>query len=136
MEREYLAAAMALSVVDDLHKFAEHSMMVIGDLNVGATDASKNGTDLDVDAMGSGASGDRYDETHALLGEGLVHGLQMKNLTIGVGETYDSTDFPGTGPIDNIYVTGADEDKFEDAEKSSSTFGSDHFAVSTVYEMD
>ena len=130
MKREYVAAAMALSVLDDMRKFPGYSYMVAGDLNVGATDAAKNGEDLDIDTT-SGEE-DRYDETHALLSKGLVDGLTMKNLCLGVGETYDSPDFPGTGPIDNIYVAGTRAGTFAEAVKSAETFGSDHFAVWTV----
>lgn len=134
MQREYVAGAMALSVNEDKRLFPEHTHLVIGDLNVGFTDQKKNGKDLDEDVEDPGAPGDRYDETHALLGGGLVEGLKMKNLTAGVGETYDDTRFTGSGPIDNIYVTGPREAKFQAAEKSNSTFGSDHFAVHTDYE--
>ncbi len=133
MKREYVAGAMALSVLDDMEKFPGHSCVVAGDLNVGATDRAKNGADLDVDT--TEGEGDRYDETHALLGKGLVEGLQMKNLCMHVGETYDSPDFPGTGPIDNIYAAGPRVQAFSDAQKTAQTFGSDHFGVLVVYEI-
>ncbi len=131
MKREYVVAAMALSVLDDMKKFPAYSYIVAGDLNVGATDVKKNGKDLDIDT--TSGDGDRYDETHALLSQGLIDGLVMKNLCAGVGETYDSPDFPGTGPIDNIYVAGAHVDRFADAAKTAEIYGSDHFAVWTVY---
>jgi hypothetical protein len=38
----------------------------------------------------------------------------------------------GDGPIDCIYVAGPDRDRFTEARKADSPFGSDHFAVSTV----
>lgn len=133
MKREYIAAAMAMSVLEDKQLLPEYSSVVAGDLNVGATDAGKNGKDLDIDAFS--ASEDRYDETHALLGGGLVRGLEMKNLTAAVGETYDSTRFPNTGPIDNIYVSGPGEDRFTPATKTAKTFGSDHFSVWTEYML-
>lgn len=134
MKREFVAAAMALSVNEDKEAFPDYSYLVIGDLNVGATDDKKNGVDLDEDIDDENVTGDRYDETHALLAEGLVNGLKMKNLTKDVGETYDSDQFHGTGPIDNIYVSGANVDKFANGQKSMSTFGSDHFAVWTTYD--
>ena len=133
MKREYVTAAMALSVNEDKRILPGYSQLVIGDLNVGATDDDKNGVDLDVDVEDEDEEGDRFDETHALLSEGIVGGLRMKNLTKDVGETYDSTRFPGSGPIDNIYVTGQHESAFSAGEKSDSTFGSDHFAVWTKY---
>ncbi|HEX6986435.1 MAG TPA: hypothetical protein VF170_13715 [Planctomycetaceae bacterium] len=135
LKREFIAAAMALSVLNDKELFPDYSMAVIGDLNVGATDSAKNGGDLDVDSFEAG-EGDLYDDTHALLGGGLVAGLRMTNLTEGVGETYFDPQgrFEGTGPIDNIYVTGAGEGRFATAEKGTDRFNSDHFPVWTVYE--
>ncbi len=133
MKREYVAAAMALSVLDDMRKFPRYGCVVAGDLNVGATDQAKNGVNLDVDT--TFGDGDRYDETHALLAKGLVEGLDMKNLCRNVGETYDSPDFPGTGPIDNLYVAGPRVQGFADAVKTGETFGSDHYAVLAVYEI-
>jgi len=131
MKREYVAAAMAGSVLDDTEAFPDYSYLVIGDLNVGATDTSKIGTNLVEDET------DGYDDTHAILGGGLIRGLRMKNLTQGVGETYDDRPrnrFVGSGPIDNIYVSGANEADFGAGQKSTNTYGSDHFAVWTVYQ--
>jgi len=132
-KREFVAAAMALSVLEDRENFPGYSYVVAGDLNVGFTDLKKNGEDLVVDAIG-GEAGDRYDDTHAIFGKGLIGGLKMTNLTANVGETFDSNQFPGTGPIDNIYVEG-EIGAFAEAEKTMQTFGSDHFAVSTVYSV-
>lgn len=133
IKREYVAAAMALSVLNDKQLFPDHSMIVAGDINVGATDSGKNGTDLDEDTFDG--SGDGYDDTHAILGGGLINGLKMKNLTEGVGETYYDARgrFVGTGPIDNIYVTGARQDTFGTAQKTTDRYNSDHFAVWTEY---
>jgi len=126
MKREFVAAAMAGSVLSDMETFPGYSYLVIGDLNVGPTD-DKSGKDLDDDVE------DGHDDTHAILGGGLVRGLKMKNLTKDVGETYDSDGFPGVGPIDNIYVAGERSGEFKDTAKSGSTYGSDHFAVYTTY---
>lgn len=117
MKREYVAASVALCVLDDQQLHPAYSQVVIGDSNVGATDRKKIGTDVDVDAIGN-VPADRYDDTHALLGG---------------GETYDSNRFRGFGPIDNIYVAGANVANFATGVKSRSTFGSGHFAVSTEY---
>lgn len=129
-KREFVAAAMARSVLEDKKLLPGSSYMVAGDLNVGATDATKNGVDLLEDAIGAD-SGDRYDDTHALLCNGLVEELTMKNLTIDVGETYDDPQFAGSGPIDNLYVDG-DVSGFANATKESETYGSDHFPVWTI----
>lgn len=76
----------------------------------------------------------RYDETHAIFSAELVDNLHMTSLTKGIGsETYDSTQSAGSGPIDCIYVAGHQAGDFTIAKKSSQTFGSDHFAVTTRF---
>lgn len=130
MKREYVAAAMVLPVLEDQEAFPGYSYMVAGDLNVGETDAKKNGSDLDMDVFTG--EGDRYDDTHALLRGGLVKGLKMRSLTKDVGETYNDPKYAGSGPIDCIYLPG--EDRLSPATKTTETFGSDHFGVWTVWE--
>ncbi len=129
MKREHVAAAMALSVLEDMEDFPGYTYLVAGDLNVGETDAKKNGDDLDVDVFSG--EGDRYDDTHALLRGGLA-GLRMRSLTKDVGETYDDPRYAGSGPIDCIYLAG--EGRLTPARKTAETFGSDHFGVWTVWE--
>jgi endonuclease/exonuclease/phosphatase family metal-dependent hydrolase len=129
-KRELVAAAVAAGVNEDDSYFPDYSFIVLGDFNVGHSDTKKNGTALDSDCYANCGNQDRYDETHALLGGGLVGGLKMKNLVLAITDsTYPS--FPGS-PIDNIYVAGAFKDKFSDAQKASDTFGSDHLPVWTV----
>lgn len=133
-KRERIAAAMAAGVVEDSKLFKGYTFVVAGDLNVGHA-ASKNGVNLKVDCCGSNCSGkDSYDETHALLGGGLVSGLKMRNLAGHL----NVTSFPGfsaNSPIDNIYVSGANKDKFAPAVLTTSTFGSDHLVMWTDYSF-
>lgn len=129
-KRELVAAAVALGVNEDIGLFPDYSFVCLGDLNVGHTDVKKNGTDLDDDCFSNCSGRDRYDETHALLRGGLVGGLTMRNVVLSrTTSTFPA--FRGT-PIDNIYVTGALEDEFSDAEVGTNTFGSDHLPVVTV----
>lgn len=129
-KRELVAGALAAGVVEDKGLFPGYSFLVAGDFNVGHSDAAKNGVELAADCYNNCDNRDRYDETHALLGAGLVSGLKMKNLTLSITTSTYPT-YPGS-PIDNIYVDGADKDKFSDAQTGTSTYGSDHLPVWTV----
>ena len=131
-KREFVIAAVAASVNEDRGLFPGYAYLVAGDFNVGHSDPKKNGTDLDEDCFSNCGSKDLYDDTHALLAEGLVGSLKMKNLALSIP---DSTfpDFPGS-PIDNIYVSGDLAGRFSNAQKASNGFGSDHLAVSTVFD--
>ena len=107
------------------------TLLVAGDLNVGETDKKKIGFNLTDEFVGANNT---YDETHAIFSAGLVDGIHMTSLTQGIGaETYDDPQFAGSGPIDCIYVIGAQAGDFTIAKKTSETFGSDHFAVSTRF---
>ncbi len=127
--REFVAAAVAECVAQDRRLFPDYTCIVAGDFNVGHSDR-KNGVDLRHDAYDLSGLNDGYDETHALLRDGLV-GVRMRNLTAGQTEST----FPGipSTPIDNIYVLGPDDDRFEPARLSTETFGSDHRAVFTTW---
>lgn len=135
-KREIVAAQIAHSVSDDLHLFAGqgYAHIVAGDLNVGHSDPLKVGTDLFHDCFEECDTLDGYDETHALLGAGLVRGLNMINLS---GHIMTSTfpTYPGT-PIDNIYVVGETAGDFSPAQKPADdeTFGSDHTPVWTIVQ--
>ena len=132
-KREFVAAAMANSVLEDIKTFPDYTMMVAGDMNVGETDTKKNGSNLLIDIDKKNLPGDRYDDTHAILSKGLIRGLKMTSLTLNIGETYDSDRFPNTGAIDCIYIIGKNSSKFSKATKTKSTFGSDHFSISTIF---
>jgi endonuclease/exonuclease/phosphatase family metal-dependent hydrolase len=130
-KREYVAAAMAAGVVEDRMTWPGYSCILGGDLNVGHSDLSKNGSKLDEDFDHAAPGQDGYDDTHAIFRGGVVYGLKMHNL---VGYTREPTfpAFPST-PIDNLYVTGPGEKNFSPATIVPNTFGSDHRPVVTVY---
>ena len=132
-KREFVAAAMARFVAGKIAANQAATVLVAGDMNVGETDRSKNGFRLDED-HDNGAEGDLYDDTHAIFSSGLVNGLHMASLTKAIGsETYDDPQFAGSGPIDCIYVVGRQAFDFTLAKRTSESFGSDHFAVSTRF---
>ncbi len=132
-KREFVATGVALCVVEDKENFPDYAIIVAGDFNVGYDDRMKNGINLNVDHY-KPSRGDLYDETHAILGGGLIDRLYMKNLTASIR---DSTfrNWQGS-PIDNIYVDGHRRDRFEAARKAQSTYGSDHYPVWTDYHFD
>jgi endonuclease/exonuclease/phosphatase family metal-dependent hydrolase len=125
-KRELVAAAVADCVNDDLEFFPNYAHLVAGDFNVGHSDSTKNGHDIANDTT------DGYDDTHALLGGGIVGSLRMRNL-IGHISTPTYPDFPGT-PIDNIYVVGSLASGMQHGEIISDTFGSDHRPVRAIYK--
>lgn len=123
----------AMSVLEDSMLFPGYAYLVAGDFNVGHSDKEKNGKSLKKDCYKDCGRKDRYDETHALLRSGLVHGLKMNNLAKGIPDaTYPG--FPGS-PIDNIYVYGDLAERFEPAKKASKAYGSDHLPVWTFYDF-
>lgn len=138
-KREFVAAAMAQAVHDLSEDFPDHTFLVAGDFNVGEKDAAKNGRDLLEDAFDGPDGDDGYDETHALLADGLVDGLKMRSLSKDLGETFvgddDVPDFPGTGPIDCLYVSGPLAVRFQDAKRADTSFGSDHRSVYAVLKV-
>jgi len=132
-QREFVMACIAKSVLEDSFYFTDYNFIVCGDFNVGHSDSLKNGVDLIVDGYRPEDGKDLYDETHALLEDGLVNDLRMRNATRSIlDSTYPS--FPGS-PIDNIYVGGILADYFSDAQTTQEeTFGSDHKPVWIVWE--
>ncbi|MEC5129011.1 endonuclease [Verrucomicrobiales bacterium BCK34] len=133
-KREFVAAAVAEQVNRDRRFNDDYTIVVAGDFNVGETDSRKIGKNLIQDCYDEDCGGqDRYDDTHAILSEGLIGGLRMISKTKDLGmETYDSRNFEGSGPIDSFYVIGAEEQQFSAARRAMDTFGSDHFAVWSV----
>ncbi|MGV7222005.1 MAG: endonuclease/exonuclease/phosphatase family protein [Nitrospinales bacterium] len=132
-KREIVMASVASTVRKNMESLAGYAHLVAGDFNIGHSDGKKNGTDLKSDCYKNCSGKDGYDETHALLGSGLVDDVKMINLT---GEIRDATfpRYPGS-PIDNIYVTAPRTDNFSPAQKGNDTFGSDHLPVWTTYKI-
>lgn len=129
--REFVAAAAAESVAQDLRLFPDHTTVVAGDLNVGHSDP-KNGRDLARDDLTTTAATDGYDETHAILLE--LGGVRMTNLMRHISDTTFPA-FPST-PIDNIYVAGPAAARFAPAEMLAETYGSDHRPVVSTVKLD
>lgn len=133
-EREYVAGAVAENVAKNKQKYPDFYHIVAGDFNIGHSDFLKNGKNLKKDCYNGKKCGDsdKYDETHSIFSEGLINDLRMKNLTFHINKsTFPS--FPGT-PIDNIYVTGPDENKFTPCKTGfPDTYGSDHVPVFTTF---
>jgi endonuclease/exonuclease/phosphatase family metal-dependent hydrolase len=133
--REFVAASAAETIAKRVSQKPAFSFLVGGDFNVGATDKNKLGHDLYEDSFEPRTSGkDGYDDTYAYFENGLKEGggIRMTNLTKNVGETFDSRNFPGTGPIDNLlglHGRKAANHSFGKGAKGAKTFGSDHFPV-------
>jgi endonuclease/exonuclease/phosphatase family metal-dependent hydrolase len=132
-KRELVAAAIVEHVHEILLRAGnDQTVLVAGDFNVGETDAAKNGSVLDEDRV-SPQAGDLYDDTHAILAAGLIGDVRMRSLTRSLGkETYVGTAFPGTGPIDVLYVAGPRASHFTPAGAGSHSYGSDHLPVFTT----
>lgn len=128
--REFVTAAVVDSVAQDLRLFPDYTCLVAGDFNVGHSDP-KNGSDPNREDVVTTSTSDGYDETHAMIGGGLL-GLKMRNLSLAIRETT----FPGINstPIDNIYVAGPAAAQFTPAVLEMETFGSDHRPMITTWE--
>ncbi len=131
-KREMIISGVADRINQMRKLYPNYTFVVGGDFNIGHGDDMKNGSILEEDCYTKCMPGDDlYDDTHSILSKGIIGGLCMRNLTKKIKETTFPS-FPGT-PIDNIYVYGQEKDEFEDAVKSSSTYGSDHCPVITRY---
>lgn len=126
-KREFVAAALANYVLELQRDNPDYSVVFGGDVNVGVSDEIKNGQIL-IDDINDG-----YDDTHAILGMGLVEGLKMRSLAKNVPSTFVGDNgipqYPEAGAIDVLYVEGPLEDEFKEAQATSQSFGSDHLAV-------
>lgn len=130
-KREAVTAAIIERIIAHKEKHENWNYVIAGDFNVSPGDYVKVGVDLNHRCEGD-CSG--YDQTHALLGGGLVNGFVMRNLTIGLGRSYTDTQYIPS-PIDNVYAMGP---FFDEAVKVTSermsTYGSDHFAIRVTIE--
>jgi exonuclease III len=134
-KREVVVAYLAKRIADEAKTLPEATFLVAGDFNVGHSDEKKNGTDLSVDSLDykTDKGKDLYDETHALLTNGLIEGLKMRSLSRHIKESSYPA-YPGT-PIDNILVYGKYANRFEEAKKCEKTYGSDHTPMITTVVM-
>ena len=128
-KRELVAGAIAEEIKALRAANPGYTVIYGGDVNVGVSDADKNGTNLAIDTISG--PGDRYDETHFLL-DGGASGFGANSLSANVPSTFrpdGDNPFPRSGAIDVLYAEGPDEDDFNAAQATSSNFGSDHLAV-------
>ena len=126
-KRELVAAAVAKEVVQLRQDNPDYSVLFGGDLNVGVSDDDKNGNNLADDKT------DGYDDTHAILSNGIIDGLRMKSLASNLGSTFVGSDgirdYIQAGAIDVLYIDGPLAAQFKVARDTSNSFGSDHLAV-------
>jgi|GEM_PF-3488695 len=142
-KKRELVAASAIEEITRLQKQNPgYTILFGGDLNVGVSDAKKNGSVLEEDSPDGKDGKDLYDDTHAIMGQGIIpNTVSMRNLCEGMESTYgrgSSNPFPEAGAIDVLYVTGPAN--FKDAVRISQTFGADHkpvyaqFSLATIEE--
>ena len=131
-KREAVASGLASEILKDSKDRTDWSYVVAGDFNVAPGDSYKIGTDLTRRCSADDCR--HYDQTHALFGGGLVHGLTMRNLTVGLSASYAKRAFVES-PIDNIYAHGPIFDRTTRLVlQRGSHFGSDHYAVRVTVE--
>lgn len=157
-KREKMAGGVLEAMARDRALFPGDAVVLAGDFNVGQTDPRKNGRNLAEDCYELDACGarDRYDDTHAILAEGLTGRAPLANLGLGIKEPSHLGRYGGS-PIDAIYVDQASAALFAKAQlgddplrpktkkrgkknaagkgrPANKAFGSDHRPVWTVYE--
>lgn len=90
-KRENVTAGLGVTILEDSKARPDWSYVVAGDFNVAPGDTKKVGVDLNSSCTEQQC--DHYDQTHALLGGGLIHGLSMRNLVVGLSNSYASGAF-------------------------------------------
>ncbi len=131
-KRELVAAAIVEEVDALLNANPNATIIFGGDVNVGVSDTSKNGDDLADDRI------DGYDDTLAILGDGLVNRIKMRSLAQGLPSTFvgfnNRPRFPAAGAIDVLFIDGALRNDFTPAKVSRQPYGSDHLAVFASFD--
>lgn len=131
-KREAVAAGLGEAIVVDSRMRRDWSYVVAGDFNVAPGDTGKVGPDLNRVCSADNCMG--FDQTHALLSSGLIDGLLMRNLTVGLANTYVKGAY-AKSPIDNIYAMGPIFDRTTKLTvERGDHFGSDHYAVRVSLE--
>lgn len=117
--------------------------VILGDFNTGF-EKGKHGIaysdcDLQIHSCEQGSfpakacsNGDGYDDTIGMLQEGLVSNQKWKILSENLGRTYNRKIYADLA-IDHIAVLLEHSDYFTEAVKSKKLYGSDHYAVSTIF---
>ena len=130
-KRENVMGALMEEIARHSAANTDMSYVVAGDFNVAPQDAKKVGSDLNLRCAEDSDVCTDYDQTHAIAAGDFVEGVEMRNVTVGVGRTYMGNNAFKyiDSPIDNIYVMGPFfKNKRIKAERLE-PFGSDHAAV-------
>ncbi|WP_349941823.1 endonuclease/exonuclease/phosphatase family protein [Fulvimarina sp. MAC8] len=139
-KRERVIAAIA-SVTDEVP--GDRTPVIAGDFNT-SFEAELVGTDLEADCplqgitcekepLPNGAcSGDGYDDTFAILTNGLAGNREWTVLTKDLGRTYEDTAFADNA-IDHVVVPNENASSFSSPEKIEETYGSDHYPIVTTF---
>lgn len=145
-QREAGAGAVALLAIEDVAK--GKSVYVAGDFNTPVREECKTGVRLEEDfepqlscdageVLKTCGSTDGFDDTIAILSQGLTGGPSFAVLTKELDRTYVKTSFVNS-PIDNILVAGPAANvthqvaKMDGPKIDNKVFGSDHYAVLAV----
>jgi endonuclease/exonuclease/phosphatase family metal-dependent hydrolase len=133
-KRERVVAAVAAELARLSAQRPELTHVVAGDFGVGVHDLKRNGRLLEIDCATKHCEPgetDGYDDTHAILSDGLVAGYRMRNL----GERSRQRSYVTSAidtPHDTIYVQGRDRERFIDLVVLPTSYGSDHYPVITT----
>ncbi len=138
------AAAGAIAKLAAVDVAADKAVLVAGDFNTPFFEKCKTGHKIDEDfaplvgcdtrqmPTTCGAT-DGFDDTFAILTDGIIDGVEFKVLTKDLGHTYVGGAFADS-PIDNVLIAGKGSDRnFQvlklGAEEQGGVYGSDHHPV-------
>ena len=118
------------------------TVLIAGDYNT-AFEPGKAGRNLDDDCSlqdfscgkapfpAPACNGDGFDDTLAMLEEGLIEASRWTVLSAALPRTFDDTAFADLA-IDHMAVPTNQADSFGTATRADETYGSDHFPIITV----
>lgn len=127
--REFVAGSVVTEIKQNATTPAP-VFLVAGDFNTGHSDKKKLGKDLKVDSLTFDGR-DLYDDTHAILGEGLLGNPKMVNVALSLTKGTFARGFTDTGPIDNIFVSSESSKRFTPITRGREPYNSDHFPIWT-----
>ena len=140
-KRERVMAATIHVAEDAINE--GRSVMIAGDYNT-AFEPGKAGRKLDEDCRllefscdkapfpASACTGDGFDDTLAMLEDGLVGSSRWTILTADLPRTFDDPAFADLA-IDHMAVPTEVSDRFVKATRAGKTYGSDHFPIISIF---